>query len=69
MVTDLLVFELKPLKLLDSINWCKSINLFGALLLYDRTKPELWNRCPGLKFLFYPLACVAVGFWGMFLMT
>lgn len=63
-MTGLLVFELKSLKLLDSINWCKSINFFGLVLIYGRTKLRLLYRCHVCCnfFLSYPLAFVAFVF-------
>lgn len=70
MVTDLLVFGLKPPKLLDSINWCKSIYFFLDLFLFVAGPSS--GYCIDVMhvvivFEFYSLAFVAfsflVAFW------
>lgn len=73
MVTDLLVFGLKPLKLLDRIIWCKYINFFFFYLLLFMAGPSS-GYCIDVMhvvivFEFYPLAFVAFGFLVAFLMV
>lgn len=63
MVTDLLVFGLKPLKLLDNTNWCKSINYFGSVIIYGRTRLRLLYRCHACCNCFWILPSCLCGFW------
>lgn len=62
-VADLLVFGLKPLKLLGSINWCKSINFFCFVLIYGRTKLRLLFDVMRVVFFFLILPSCLFGLW------